>query len=319
MTLDDRLPRSIRAAPDPSNTGYYALALTADRAGNVVWSSVSEWVGPGSRAMWEMRAPGLVSPRRVQMAWRTVGQVSMVVRDLTSLGDFLRIGGNALVAQSVARYWLQDVLQPVECVSVDPFLPPQPLDSIPKKSLNHAPSKKLRMQVLRRDDFRCRICGRRAADYVDIVLHVHHIRPHSMGGLTETGNLITLCHTCHCGLDPHFEVRLLSMVPGEASTMTDDLYLGSPTHEEGTQLYRRLSAPAIQLTFPESQSGREVPTSPGGHSQRSRESTHSDASEDPEAEDITGQGPNLWFQVIHNTLRKLVRPHETCGVNLTSD
>jgi hypothetical protein len=30
------------------------------------------------------------------------------------------------------------------------------------------------MDVLRRDDFRCQICGRRAADYVDIELHVHH-------------------------------------------------------------------------------------------------------------------------------------------------
>jgi hypothetical protein len=115
MTVDRELAGTIRGEADPAETGYYALTLSADKAANIIWSSVSEWVARGSKPMWEMRAPGLIDPYRVQMAWSAVGQDYMVVRDRVSLGSFLRAGGNALVAQSVARRWLPNVLQPVEC------------------------------------------------------------------------------------------------------------------------------------------------------------------------------------------------------------
>ena len=78
--------------------------------------------------MWEMRAPGLIDPYRVQMAWSAAGQDHMMVRDRVSLGNFLRAGGNALVVQSVARQWLPNVLQPVECASADLSMPSQPLE-----------------------------------------------------------------------------------------------------------------------------------------------------------------------------------------------
>ena len=105
MTLDEKLAGTIRAASDSSDRGYYALTLSADKAANIIWSSVSEWVAEGSKPMWEMRAPGLIDPYRVQMAWNAAGQDHMVVSDRVSLGSFLRAGGNALVAQSVARQW----------------------------------------------------------------------------------------------------------------------------------------------------------------------------------------------------------------------
>jgi len=38
---------------------------------------------------------------------------------------------------------------------------------------------------------------------LDLVLHVHHIRPWEKVGITDPKNLITLCHTCHTGLEPH--------------------------------------------------------------------------------------------------------------------
>ena len=301
MTVDEKLPGMTSTAADPSETRYYALTLTADKAANIVWSSMSEWVGVGSKVMWQMRAPSLIRPDRVQMAWRAAGQDSMVVRDRASLGNFLRAGGNAIIAQSVARQWLPNVLRPVECASADAFTPAQPLETFARASLAHAPSKKLRMHVLSRDDFRCRICGRRAADYVDIELHVHHITPYSMGGLTEAGNLITLCHTCHGGLDPHYEARLLSMVPGPANRMRADLYRSD--YEEGTRLYRRLSVPASQLEStawstsngPDFSSGQEF-----------------DEPNSPETEDPARRASRFLFQLMDNTLRKVVRPHEMC-------
>jgi len=71
------------------------------------------------------------------------------------------------------------------------------------------------MQIVQRDLYRCRICGRRPADYVDLELHVHHIRPFARDGLTIEENLITLCHTCHAGLDPHFRPQLFDLRPEE--------------------------------------------------------------------------------------------------------
>lgn len=312
MTVDDTLPGTLRTAPDPSGEGYYALTLSADKAANIIWSSVSECVGHGSKVAWEMRAPGLINPYFVQMAWSAAGQDSIVVRDRASLGSFLRSGGNALVTQSVARQWLPNVLRPVECVSVDPFTPAQPLSGIARASLVHAPSRKLRMQVLRRDDFRCRICGRRAADYVDVELHVHHIRPHSAGGLTEAGNLITLCHTCHGGLDPHYEARLLTMIPGAAGSAAGDLYLSG--YEEGTRLYRRLSVPASRLASIERASCHDGPDAANGRAVKG--SAEFGASVAPEAGDLAGLESHFLSQVIHNTLRMTVWPHRACSDGL---
>ncbi|MFP6771619.1 MAG: HNH endonuclease [Alphaproteobacteria bacterium] len=74
------------------------------------------------------------------------------------------------------------------------------------------------MRILERDDYRCCICGRRASDHVDIELHVHHIRPWGIGGLTVEKNLITLCHTCHNGLVPHHKPALFRIIEGSENT-----------------------------------------------------------------------------------------------------
>ncbi len=58
-------------------------------------------------------------------------------------------------------------------------------------------SDSIRYDVLKRDAFRCVICGRSAEDGVK--LHVDHILPVSRGGKTEMGNLRTLCQSCNLG------------------------------------------------------------------------------------------------------------------------
>lgn len=58
-------------------------------------------------------------------------------------------------------------------------------------------SPSLRYSVLRRDHFRCQICGATQSDGVK--LHVDHIVPIAKGGKTELGNLRTLCDRCNLG------------------------------------------------------------------------------------------------------------------------
>lgn len=55
----------------------------------------------------------------------------------------------------------------------------------------------LRYDILRRDGFRCQLCGATAKDGVK--LHVDHIIPVSKGGKTEPSNLRTLCERCNLG------------------------------------------------------------------------------------------------------------------------
>lgn len=55
----------------------------------------------------------------------------------------------------------------------------------------------LRFDVLKRDGFRCRLCGAAADDGVR--LHVDHITAYSRGGETTKENLWTLCAPCNIG------------------------------------------------------------------------------------------------------------------------
>lgn len=55
----------------------------------------------------------------------------------------------------------------------------------------------LRYDILKRDNFKCQICGSTAQDGVK--LHVDHIVPVSKGGKTVKSNLRTLCDRCNLG------------------------------------------------------------------------------------------------------------------------
>ena len=55
----------------------------------------------------------------------------------------------------------------------------------------------LRSDILKRDNYRCQICGSTAQDGVK--LHIDHIVPVSKGGQTILSNLQTLCDRCNLG------------------------------------------------------------------------------------------------------------------------
>jgi len=57
-------------------------------------------------------------------------------------------------------------------------------------------SKRVRFEVLKRDDFQCRYCGARAPD---VALEVDHIDPVSGGGSDDFLNLVTACEDCNRG------------------------------------------------------------------------------------------------------------------------
>jgi hypothetical protein len=59
-----------------------------------------------------------------------------------------------------------------------------------------AVSKRLRFEVLRRDNHACRYCG---ASAPDAVLTVDHVIPVTLGGTDDPGNLAAACSVCNAG------------------------------------------------------------------------------------------------------------------------
>lgn len=57
-------------------------------------------------------------------------------------------------------------------------------------------SKEIRYQILERDGFLCRFCGR-GGRYSDYILEVHHIVWRRYGGQDSPANLMCICCRCH--------------------------------------------------------------------------------------------------------------------------
>jgi hypothetical protein len=74
-------------------------------------------------------------------------------------------------------------------------------------SEKHAIKLGLRYEVLRRDRFRCVICGRSPANVLGLELHVDHVVPFSDGGMTIPGNLRSTCSECNLGKGSKREER----------------------------------------------------------------------------------------------------------------
>lgn len=61
----------------------------------------------------------------------------------------------------------------------------------------------LRYDIMKRDNFKCVICGRSSQD--GVTLHVDHILPVSKGGKSIQSNLRTLCESCNMGKSDKYD------------------------------------------------------------------------------------------------------------------
>lgn len=78
-----------------------------------------------------------------------------------------------------------------------------PLETIKHPAYKNAVGKRgevgkaMRFEIMKRDGFRCQICGSTASD--DVKLELDHIIPVADGGETAPYNLWTLCFSCNRG------------------------------------------------------------------------------------------------------------------------
>ncbi len=239
-----RLSREIKTIqPD---TAYFAATLLGDDDGwklsfQTRFAGWPEGGGPGKGV--ELREAAPIYTDVMIDIWGRSGEAWIAVNNPAHLIWFFRLGGHALIAEHAAKRHLFSRVEPravvpngaVGFISYDPNA---------REVRERAPTKKQRMRILKRDGFRCQLCGERPSNNEHITLHIHHVRPFSRGGLTIDENLITLCHTCHEGLDPHEDLTLFFLPGGHV-----DRALEKETHAAfiaGVDSYRRHIAPQFE-------------------------------------------------------------------------
>ncbi len=194
---------------------YFALTFTADSQSKMIIGGQTHWVGwADEHKRIELRETSIINALRMADLWIGFEMPFCVVN---SVDDFVRwylTGGHALVKKAIAEQIIPNTLKPSPCIQIGK-LGFTGIRDLPDTIFRRAPTAKQRMQILKRDNYRCRICGRRPDEHVDIELNVHHIRPFGEGGVTHEENLITLCDTCHRGLEPHYEWSLYDLLDSE--------------------------------------------------------------------------------------------------------
>jgi hypothetical protein len=75
---------------------------------------------------------------------------------------------------------------------------PSEVVQTPTRSTRHI-NWRTRFLVMRRDDFKCRYCGRSPSNNPGLELHIDHVKAWSKDGPTTMDNLRTACNVCNIG------------------------------------------------------------------------------------------------------------------------
>ncbi len=187
---------------------YFAVNLTADENCQILVGSKSAASGvTESEPCRELRSACQVKGQVLLDLWVSTKMKGVAVNTLEHLRIFVCIGGNAIIEESLAREYFPQIFEKKVIVPTG-LASSATVENVHPSELKRSPTPKKRMAILKRDEYRCRVCGRSPNDSVDIQLRLHHFIPWAKGGLTNERNLMTLWHTCHDGLDPHFEPQL---------------------------------------------------------------------------------------------------------------
>jgi hypothetical protein len=202
----------------------------------------STWAGfTDTKPRREIREAALIDPQKLKQLLIDLKQDWIIVNSERDMVLFRLLGGNGIIEKSLAKKHFPHLVKPQEVLQsyTQGWLY---VDSQPETASQHAPTKKLRMEILKRDGYRCKICGRSPKDYVDVELHVHHIIPWGDGAITGSDNLITICKTCHDGLEPHRDENLFDLIDVE---MRQKAIAERENYWEGVRKYRKMISKLI--------------------------------------------------------------------------
>jgi hypothetical protein len=176
------------------------------------WSEAVRRAGLAPPAGYRARASNEDYFRNLERLWVTLGRQPRYMEVEKPLSDFSmkayehRFGSWRKALEAFVEFVNQTEEPPPPSGPGAASEPVSPATAAPRRSrsrarqrTNRAPSHRLRFVVMKRDDFKCRLCGRSPALDHKVVLHVDHIVPWDAGGETLLDNLQTLCDTCNLG------------------------------------------------------------------------------------------------------------------------
>jgi hypothetical protein len=179
------LVEGLRSAVPLRDGYYYFFEFSVDSSGKPFRSYQTEFIGwSEGKPRREIRQASEIDAEAVIDRLTKIGTPPMVINKPEDFFLLIMFGGVGLVERCAVPDYL-DFGQPKEMARDSSGLGFRSLDGLPKDKLQHAPTKKLRMKVLKRDNARCLICGRSPVTYVDVELHVHHVIPWGEGGITR--------------------------------------------------------------------------------------------------------------------------------------
>lgn len=242
ISLLDRI-EEIKAQDPVQGASYYCVTLLGNENGKINRYCQSVFCGyTESKPRREIRSGCLVEPTKMRDLLRSINEPPVIVNTANDLYIFLLIGGHGIIEKRLGEKHFGDSL--AAKATIFSHTKGHLLVSGSSRAITqHAPSRKTRMKVLKRDNYRCKVCGRSPEKNVDIELHVHHIHPWGEGGVTDEENLITLCDTCHDGLDPHFDLDLFPLIGVRPYV---DIIKAEPTYVVGVVNYRKISVQAFK-------------------------------------------------------------------------
>jgi hypothetical protein len=111
------------------------------------------------------------------------------------LENVLVVSPKIRAAFAAAKLWTE-VSGGLQIPEDDYYLLPWSAGQAPKSADRRGVDLKCRFEVLKRDDFTCQYCGRRAPA---VAIEVDHVVPRSMGGTDDLTNLVAACFECNSG------------------------------------------------------------------------------------------------------------------------
>jgi hypothetical protein len=182
--------------------GGFSLGILTRHFGS--WKAAIERAGLTVSPLYHERARREELFENIERLWESLGRqprtddFSKAVSRF-SCGTYKRHFGSlrrALVAFVESFETARDA---VEVVPRESLLPAAPPLVIKRHKTSRTISWRMRFMVMRRDCFRCHICGRSPATHPHTILVVDHIVPWDSGGETVMENLQALCEHCNSG------------------------------------------------------------------------------------------------------------------------
>ncbi|WP_432757047.1 HNH endonuclease [Burkholderia glumae] len=187
---------------------HYLFDLRMVCGGYAYFATFTHGSRPG--IAYEVRTPSEVDKDRVAVALTDIGEQSIYVDSKDSYEAWMYCHGWAVVEEEFARSTMPQWLKKHRCVisgagsftDVEIASP-----SVLRRTLRG----KFKQKILDRDGNRCLLCS----DTEDLTLQ--HVWPHSVGGETSSGNLVTLCAPCNQQLGAEFHPGLFDLAGIQAT------------------------------------------------------------------------------------------------------